>query len=202
MNEPDPQNPGPEDAGFEDPAPQGTPGGEASAPPQAAPKRLGGRWRLTLDVLLFQGKLALDALRDLFLSPISIVLALYGALTDARDPGRYFYWLMRWGRRSDHFIDLFSAGRNPDEHDTDATLDDIVGVVETVIVDEEKRGGMTAEARLHIERALHQIEQATVPERQRLSWRVKRAAVHLRREARKVRDQISSRSGEGSGSSS
>jgi len=50
---------------------------------------------------------------------------------------------------------------------------------------------MTAEARVHVERALHQIEQATVPERQRLTWRVKRAAVRFRREARKVRDQIS-----------
>jgi len=30
-----------------------------------------------------------------------------------------------------------------------------------------------------------------VPERKRLTWRVKRAAVRLRQEARKVRDQIS-----------
>ncbi len=192
MTEPEQPQSGPQDAPFDDPgasAPRASAPGAGAAAPSS--KRLGGRWRLALDVLLFQGKLALDALRDLFLSPISIVLALYGALTDGREPGRYFYWLMRWGRRSDHFIDLFSAGRNPDEHDTDATLDDIVGVVEDVIVDEEKRGGMTTEARMHIERTLHQIEQATVPERQRLTWRVKRAAVRFRQEARKVRDQIS-----------
>lgn len=197
MTEPEQPQSRSQDAPFGDPGPSAAPApGAGAEAPRLEPKRLGGRGRLVLDVLMFQGKLALDALRDLFLSPISIVLALFGALTDARDPGRHFYWLMRWGRRSDHFIDLFSAGRNPDEHDTDATLDDIVGVVENVIVDEEKRGGMTAEARLHIERALHQIEQATVPERQRLTWRVKRAAVRLRQEARKVRDQIS---GPGSG---
>ncbi len=191
MTEPEQAQSGPQDAPFGDPGSSAAaaPGAGAEGPPQS--RRLGRRGRLVLDVLMFQGKLALDALRDLFLSPISIVLALFGALTDARDPGRYFYWLMRWGRRSDHFIDLFSAGRNPDEHDTDATLDDLVGVVEDVIVDEEKRGGMTAEARLHVERALHRIEQSTVPERQRLTWRVKRAAVRLRQEARKVRDQIS-----------
>lgn len=192
MTEPKPPKSEAHDAGFEDPAPVAPQTGgrpDGNTPPRQ-PKRLGGRGRLVLDVLMFQGKLALDALRDLFLSPISIVLALYGALTDGREPGRYFYWLMRWGRRSDHFIDLFSAGRNPDEHDIDATLDDIVGVVETVIVDEEKRGGVTAEARMHMQRALDQIEQATVPEHHRLTWRVKRAAVRFRREARKVRDRI------------
>jgi len=188
MSEQRPQEPVPPDASFAEQVPA-VPEPPVEPPPRP-PKRLGGRWRLALDVLLFQGKLALDALRDLILSPISVLLAIYGAIANPEEPGKYFYQVMKWGRRSDHFIDLFSAGRDPDEHETYATLDDIVGAVETVIVDQEKRGGMTAEAKAHMERALHHIEHGEAHERYRLGWRVRRAAVIVRREARKVRDQI------------
>ena len=47
------------------------------------------RLLLLQDFLVFQFKLALDGLRDVFLSPISLVVALLGVLTSRSDPGKY-----------------------------------------------------------------------------------------------------------------
>ncbi|MFT7385132.1 MAG: hypothetical protein ACI90G_002722, partial [Urechidicola sp.] len=52
-------------------------------------------WRLLRDVVVFQGKLALDGLRDLLLSPLSIILALAGAVLSPTDPHRYLRRLMQ-----------------------------------------------------------------------------------------------------------
>jgi len=167
------------------------PGADAPEEPKAgASGPTDPRLRLAMDVFVFQGKLALDALRDLFLSPISIVAALFGVLTRSDNPGAYFYDLMRWGRRSDHFIGLFNAGLRPDERDDFASVDDFVDALEDVIVDEHKRGGVSAEAKAHFEKTLLRLEETVIPERKRLGWQVKRTAVKLRKQARKVRDQI------------
>ncbi|MFT4632702.1 MAG: hypothetical protein ACI96P_002348 [Candidatus Azotimanducaceae bacterium] len=64
-------------------------------------------WRLLRDVVVFQGKLALDGLRDLLLSPLSIILALAGAVLSPTDPHRYLRRLMQFGLRTDQFINLF-----------------------------------------------------------------------------------------------
>jgi len=147
-------------------------------------------WRLAKDVLVFQGKLGLDALRDLILSPVSVGAALFGAIFSPSEPGKYFYDLMRWGRRSDHFIGLFTAGQDPAEREDFASVDDIVETIEKVVVDEHERGGMSAEAKAHVEETLGKLEGATLGERRRMRWQVKRLAVRARREVRKVRDQF------------
>jgi hypothetical protein len=64
-------------------------------------------WRLLRDVLVFQGKLALDGLRDLLLSPLSIMLAIAGAILSPEDPHCYLRRLMKFGLKSDQFIKLF-----------------------------------------------------------------------------------------------
>ena len=48
--------------------------------------RYTSRLLLLQDVLVFQFKLALDDLRDVFLSPISLVVVLLGVLTSRSDP--------------------------------------------------------------------------------------------------------------------
>ncbi|MBV1934555.1 MAG: hypothetical protein KUG59_07685 [Parvibaculaceae bacterium] len=39
------------------------------------------RWQLVWDVVIFQGKLVLDGGRDLLLSPLSIIIAIYALIT-------------------------------------------------------------------------------------------------------------------------
>jgi hypothetical protein len=189
MTTQDPPDPGAADASFGE-GPGTAPEEAAAAAPEPSSSRLSPRWRLVRDLLIFQGKLAMDALRDLILSPVSIVAAVVGLIRGGDNPGEHFYEVMKWGRRSDHFINLFSAGRDPEETDDYASLDDFVDAVETVIVDEHKRGGVSAEAKAHFEKTLHRLEETVSPSRKRLSWRVRRGAVRLRQEARKVRDQI------------
>jgi hypothetical protein len=95
-----------------------------------------GRWHLARDVIAFQFKLMMDGLRDLLLSPISILAALAGLLTDGDNPGRYFYRLMHFGRDTDRWINLFGA------HDDGAGADDVVRRAENALRAEYEKGGV------------------------------------------------------------
>ncbi len=71
-------------------------------PPLPERSRLG----VARDVVVFQFKLFADGLRDVLLSPISLVLGLVGLLFSRR-PGEPFYRLLRIGRATEVWIDLF-----------------------------------------------------------------------------------------------
>ncbi len=111
-----------EDSDFDNPAPQ---------PP--------GRWQLVRDVIVFQFKLALDGLRDLLLSPVSMVLGLVGILSDPHDPGKYFRRLMSFGRETDRWINLFNAH---DDEETNVSVDDVVRRAEDMLRAEHDKGGV------------------------------------------------------------
>ncbi len=120
---------------------------------------------LIRDVIVFQFKLVADGLRDVALVPLSIAAGIVSLLS-TRDgkPGPHFYSLLGVGRQSDHWINLFGALRNaPEDLDVpepfpDADLDVVVGHIEAFVVDEEKRGGMTAQARERFEKALRSFQ--------------------------------------------
>jgi hypothetical protein len=117
------------------------------------------------DMLVLQFKLAVDGLRDFLLIPASLVAGIV-SLARAKHgrPGSEFYRLIGWGKRTEEWIDLFGAHRNSpealpgDESLRDMNIDQIVDQVESFIVDEEKRGSMTAQARDQIDRALDAIQ--------------------------------------------
>ena len=120
---------------------------------------------LIRDLIVFQFKLVADGLRDVALVPLSIAAAIISLLS-TRDgkPGTQFYSLLGVGRQSDHWINLFAALRNaPEDLEVpepfpDADLDDVVGHIEAFVVDEEKRGGITAQARERLEQALRSFQ--------------------------------------------
>jgi hypothetical protein len=56
-------------------------------------------------LIVFQIKLAADAVRDLLLSPLSILMFILDVLF--RPENSFYDWLMRLGRRSDQIINLF-----------------------------------------------------------------------------------------------
>ena len=68
--------------------------------------------QLLRDLVAFQFKLALDGIRDVLLSPVSLVAVFVGFMFGGAAPGQYFYRLLRFGRRTDHMIGLFSAADN------------------------------------------------------------------------------------------
>lgn len=70
---------------------------------------------LLRDLLAFQLKLFLDALRDVVLSPVSLAAAVVDGLRGRRDRDGLFYRALRLGRRSEDWIDLWAAAREPGE---------------------------------------------------------------------------------------
>jgi hypothetical protein len=146
------------------------------------------RWRLFRDLAVFQGKLLVDGLKDLVLAPVSLVAALVGLALDRDDPGRSFYAVLRWGHGFDRWVNLFgaspralppgSADGEPDPHEgarpahegahegagTEG-LDAYVTRLERVLVEQYRRGGLTAKAKDAIDQALDGLQNRKPPPR-------------------------------------
>jgi len=116
---------------------------------------------LVRDIVVFQFKLIVDGLRDFVLVPVSLIAGLISLVSGEQGrPGPQFYQLLDTGKKTEDWIDLFGALRHapPDLVDRfrfpDANMDELLDRVEDFMVDEEKRGGMTAQARERFEKAL------------------------------------------------
>ena len=123
-------------------------------------------WTLIRDLAVLQVKLLVDGFRDLVLLPASIIAAIVSlSRTENGKPGPEFYKLLVAGKHSEHFINLFGALRNapadidPQDIGSGAEMDDIVSRVESFVVDEYKRGGVTAQAKSRIDEALDTLRQ-------------------------------------------
>jgi hypothetical protein len=126
---------------------------------------LSDRWTLIRDVAVLQVKLIVDGLRDLILVPLSLIAGIVSLASGEKGvPGTQFYRLLGVGKQSELWINLFGAMRNapPDlEHPMpfpDSDMDEIVGKIEAFVVNEEKRGGMTAQARERFEKAIDAMQ--------------------------------------------
>lgn len=120
---------------------------------------------LIRDVAMFQAKLIVDGLRDLVLVPVSLVAGVVSLMSGKDgEPGPQFYHLLGVGKQSEQWINLFGALKNappdmkPVQPFPDTDLDDIVGRVESFVIDEERRGGMTAQARERLEGLLSRLQ--------------------------------------------
>lgn len=123
------------------------------------------RWRMIRDLAVLQFKLVVDGLRDLLLVPASLVAAIVSLASGTGGrPGPQFYRLLAFGKQSEHWINLFGALKNapPDpeiEGRFPATdIDDVVSRVESFVVEEYRRGGMTAQAKDRLDRALDALQ--------------------------------------------
>ena len=122
-------------------------------------------WTLIRDAAVLQGKLLFDGLRDIILMPASLIAAIVSlARTENGKPGPEFYTLIDVGRQSERWINLFGAMQNAppdiarDKHFGDADIDAIVSRVETFVIDEYKKGGITAQAKERIDKALEAMQ--------------------------------------------
>ena len=121
------------------------------------------RWTLIRDIAVFQVKLIVDGLRDLVLVPVSLVAGLISLFKGGAEHGSKFYDLLRVGRRSEHWINLFGAAERlhgsaaDDAHFPAEDIDAMVSRVESFIVDEYRKGGVTAQAKDRLDSALDRI---------------------------------------------
>jgi hypothetical protein len=133
------------------------------SPEQTEPRT--ERWVLLRDLGVLQVKLIVDGLRDLVLVPLSLVAGIV-SLASSKDnrPGPQFYHLLAWGKQSEVWINLFGAVKNSPEKIEqpqpfgDQDIDDIVGRLESFVVDEVKRGGVTTQAKERLDKILDAVQ--------------------------------------------
>lgn len=122
-------------------------------------------WTLLRDAAVMQFKLVVDGLRDLILVPASLVAAAISLIKSENGrPGPHFYRLLGLGKQSERYINLFGAYRHsPERFEQDdavgaGSIDDIVNRVESFVVEEYRRGGVTAQAKARIDQALSAMQ--------------------------------------------
>ncbi|MDH3362572.1 MAG: hypothetical protein OEM50_06920 [Gammaproteobacteria bacterium] len=128
------------------------------------------RWTLVRDIAVLQVKLIVDGLRDLILVPASLIAGII-SLASGKDgrPGDQFYQLLGMGKQSERWINLFGALQNaPPEvgyfqEFPEADIDALVGRLETFVVDEHRKGGITAQAKARLDKVLHAIGRGRGP---------------------------------------
>ena len=122
------------------------------------------RWIVIRDMLVFQFKLVVDGILDLVLLPVSLVVGLISFTGRGPKSGTEFYALMRMGRRGERWINLFGAverRRGSAEEDEDFAakdLDALVSRVESFLIDEDRKRGVTAQTRQRLDAALDSLQ--------------------------------------------
>jgi hypothetical protein len=100
-------------------------------------------------LLVFQLKLAVDALRDILLSPVSIICTILDFFEKKHGPDSYFEKLMAFGRNTERKINLF------EQHEKNvSSIDSVVDRVEDVIVDEYQNKNISKRTMAAIQQAL------------------------------------------------
>jgi hypothetical protein len=121
------------------------------------------RWTLVRDVAVLQVKLIVDGLRDFILVPVSLVAGLIGLFRAGDPAGNEFYNLLRVGKRSERWINLFGAAERVAEPKDarvrfpEEDIDALVGRVETFVIDEYRSGGLTKQAKDQFDQLLDSI---------------------------------------------
>jgi len=121
------------------------------------------RWTLIRDILVLQLKLVVDGLRDFILVPISLLVGFISLVKGGDTSGSQFYELLRTGRRSERWINLFGAAERvygpsiADDRFPTEDIDEMVSRVESFVVDEYRQGGVTSQAKHQLDRALDSL---------------------------------------------
>ncbi len=131
------------------------------------PEPTDGRWELLRDVARFQLKLLMDGLRDLLMSPVSLVAAAAGLLLEPRHPRRYFERALSFGRRTEEWINLFDRAQRPE----DTGVDELFQRLEARLIEQYQRGGVTSGAKQAIDTSLDRLHQAIDAMRRRAAGR-------------------------------
>ncbi len=123
--------------------------------PTAADRRT-----LARDIAVLQVKLIVDGLRDFILVPVSLVAGIISLFSGGDSRDNEFYRLLRIGRNSEKWINLFGAADRVKPATEErvnfpqADIDSLVKRLEDMVVDEYHSGGVTRQARDQLEQLL------------------------------------------------
>lgn len=122
---------------------------------------------LLRDIAVLQVKLVFDGLRDVLLVPVSLVAGAISLLRAGDPAGSEFYRLLKLGRRSEKWINLFGAAdRLPGperERYPEGDIDSLVSRVESLVVDEYRKGAVTKQAKERLDQVIRSIRRRPEP---------------------------------------
>ena len=98
------------------------------------------RMKLIREVAVLQLKLLADGLRDAALIPISLVAAFIGFLRGGDQPDREYRRVIKLGRRSERWINLFGHQRPLGKSHPVGSLDTVLNQAEAVVIEKYRRG--------------------------------------------------------------
>ena len=133
------------------------------------------RWQMLKKLIVFQVKLAFDAVRDLLLSPVSFICTIIDISTRASEEKSLFNQLMKLGNKTDHWLNLFNSAPKSskaksvkkhklslpfssyDDVVPEKNVDQLFDKIEAIIREQHKSGGVTASAKASIDYYLSKI---------------------------------------------
>ena len=118
------------------------------------------RIALIRETAILQLKLFVDGMRDALLIPISIVAALVGLLRGGEDCDREYRRVIKLGRDSERWINLFGHQRPLDLSHPTGSMDKVLSQVEAVVLDQYRKGRSESETRDAVRKALRKEEAA------------------------------------------
>lgn len=119
-------------------------------------------WRFLRDVLVFEGKLALNNLHNFFQIPLTVAVALFDVVVRGKEPGERFYKLVEMGRTIDDAIDIYSIIEHRERSlNKDYTVDAVIAKLEGVIVREYEKGGTAASVKQAVDKAIDGMQSRT-----------------------------------------
>lgn len=117
----------------------------------------GSRMALAREAAVLQIKLIVDGFRDAALIPISLVAALIGIFRGGDDADREFREVLKLGRRTERWINLFGYHRPYSRSHPAGSMDTLINTVEDVLREQYEKGRATKEAKDAIEDALEDL---------------------------------------------
>ena len=118
------------------------------------------RIELMREAAVLQLKLLADGLRDAALIPVSLLAALVGLVRGGEEPDREYRQVIKLGRRSERWINLFGHQRPLGKAHPAGSLDTVLNQVEDVVMDQYRKGRSSAETRTAIREALDEVQKS------------------------------------------
>jgi hypothetical protein len=106
----------------------------------------GPRAELIRETAILQIKLIADGFRDAVLIPVSLFAALIGLLRGGEETDREFRRVIKLGRRSERWINLFGQQRPLGRPHPADSMDTVLGQVESALVKQYKKERMEHKA--------------------------------------------------------
>jgi len=122
------------------------------------------RGRLIRETAILQLKLLADGIRDAILIPLSLVAALLGLVEGGTNCDEKFRRVVKLGRRSERWINLFGEQPPLGVSHPAGSMDNILSQVESVVLEQYRKGRNAAETRAAVRDAMKESGQKSPDE--------------------------------------